>query len=424
MLFKELSALNKKESASLLKRRFNIDDVLPIAKKIVNDVKSKGDSAIRKYTQKFDKVKLAELRVSQAEFARAEKELSGGIKDVLKRAYMRVYQFHTLGIIRDFETTTNDGARLGRIVVPYHRAGVYIPGGLAAYPSSLVMAAAPAKAAGVGEVILCTPPRKDGSIHPAVLYTAKICGVKNIFKVGGAQAIAALAYGTDTIPKVDIIVGPGNKFVTAAKKLVSDEVAIDFLAGPSEILIISDGSANPKFIAADMISQAEHDTAAQSVFITTNKKQAEAVREEIKLQSSSAKRAAIIKKSLAQNGALLIAKTLDEAIGFANDYASEHLIIATKNPQGVLERIKNAGAVFLGEYSPVAIGDYCSGPNSTLPTMAEAKFASGLDANTFLRAITYEELKPETLKRLADDAMQFAELEGLTAHKKAIQVRL
>lgn len=424
MLFKELSALGKKELNSLLNRSVNLNDVLPAVKKIIGEVKAKGDLALRKYTAKFDKVKLTELKVSQTEFVTAEKELSSEIKDIIKRAYMRVYQFHTLGIIKGFETTTNDGARLGKVVVPYSRAGVYIPGGLAVYPSSLIMASAAAKAAGVGEVILCTPPRKNGSIHPAVLYTARICGVKNIFKVGGAQAIAALAYGTDTIPKADIIVGPGNKFVTVAKKLISDEVAFDFLAGPTEILVISDGSANPKFISADLISQAEHDTAAQSVFVTTDRKQAEMVRDEIKLQIGSAKRAAIIKKSLAKNGALLITKTLDEAIAFANNYAAEHLIIATKNPQEALGRIKNAGAVFLGEYSPVAIGDYCSGPNSTLPTMANAKFASGLSANTFLKAISYEELNQETLKQLADDAMEFAELEGLPAHKKAIQIRL
>jgi histidinol dehydrogenase len=304
-------------------------------------------------------------------------------------------------------------------VVPYERAGLYIPGGLAVYPSSLIMAAAPASVAGVRELVLCSPP----PIPDVVLWTAKLCGVARVFRIGGAHAIAAMAYGTESVPRCEILAGPGNKFVTAAKKLVADEVAIDFLAGPTEILVLSDGETSAKFIAADLIAQSEHDPAACSILVTTSEKQAREVDAELDRQAPKHERREIIEKSLKERGALLVAENLDEAVGFSNRYAPEHLVLSCRQPHPILKQIRHAGSIFLGEYSPVAIGDYCAGPNAILPTLGDARRRSGLTANTFVKTLAYQNLSPEGLALMAPTAVALAKVENLGAHRRSIEIR-
>ncbi|MBI2933504.1 MAG: histidinol dehydrogenase [Planctomycetes bacterium] len=399
-------------------------DALEAVRRIVDDVRAEGDPAVRRYTKQYDGVEPENLEVSADEFAAAERAVSQQSQLAIRSMLDSVTRFHKQGVAKAFEFQPMRGIALGRMVVPFDSAGLYVPGGSAAYPSSVVMAAAPATVAGVKRLILCTPPGPEGAVPPAVLFAAKIAGVEKVFKIGGAQAIAAMAYGTQTVPRAEIIVGPGNKYVTAAKKIVSEHAAIDFLAGPTEILVLSDGEASPRFIAADLIAQAEHDVAACAVFVTTSSKQAEAVAGELTAQAGTHARAEIIRSSLQENGALLVAESLDAAIAFANEVAPEHLVIACRTPSQILTRIKSAGAVFLGEYAPVAAGDYGVGPNAILPTLGEARRVSGLSADTFLKRITHVSLTREGLESVAPMALALAKVEGLGAHQKSVEVRL
>jgi histidinol dehydrogenase len=398
-------------------------EVLQSAASIVEAVRVGGDAAVRRFTKEFDRVDLDRFDVAEAEFAAAEKALSKAERAAIREAQKRVADYHRQGLPDSFERTAG-GITLGKRVVPYDVAGIYIPGGLAVYPSSLVMCAAPAKVAGVKMRVLCTPPGPDGSLPAAVLFAARVCGVERVFKIGGAQAIAAMACGTATVPRAGIIVGPGNRFVTAAKKLVREEVAIDFLAGPTEVLIIADAKASPAWVAADLIAQAEHDPLACPILVTTSEAHAKAVDAELDRQVPGLDRRTIIEKSLRGQGALLVADSLEEAIDFANDYGAEHLVIVCRNPRAAFAKVRHAGAVFLGDYSPVASGDYCVGPNSTLPTLGEARRASGLSAATFLKTISYELLTRDGLRRIAPMATTLATTEGLAAHRRSIEARL
>jgi len=411
--------LDEIDRAALLRRPTVVTpEVVEAAAKIVAEVRSGGDDAVRRFTKQFDKVDPPTLEVP-----RTKPRLSSAEEKAIGEAVRRVHDYHRQAIPKGFEKTSR-GVTVGKTMVPYRTAGIYIPGGLAVYPSSLIMCAVAAEVAGVETRVLCTPPGPDGSIPAAVLFAAEVCGVERIFRIGGAQAVAAMAYGTKSVPPVEIIVGPGNKFVTAAKRIVNGDVAIDFLAGPTEVLILSDGSASAAFIAADLIAQAEHDPLACPLLVTTSAKQAHDVDIELGRQFPELERRAIIEAALKGQGALLVVDDLDEAIDFANEYAAEHLVLAVRNPRKAMKSIRHAGAVFLGEYSPVASGDYCVGPNSTLPTLGDARRSSGLSASTFLKSISYELLTRAGLKGIAPMATTLATTEGLQAHRRSIEVRL
>jgi len=388
---------------------------------IVDDVRRRGDAAVREFARRFDRSDRADFEVTPGEWesATVPAELLAAIRSV----YERIAEFHRRGLVRDFEYSPEPGVVVGTRVVPFERAGIYVPGGLAVYPSSLCMAAAAANVAGVPEVILCTPPDARGAVPEVMLATARICGIARAFGVGGAQAIGAMAYGTETVPACEIVVGPGNRYVTAAKKAVAGDVAIDFLAGPTEILVLSDGTVDPSFVAADLVAQSEHDAAACALLVTTSADHAEAVNRELERQTLAAPRSSIIQAALRTHGAILVAKDLESAVAFVNRFAPEHLVLATGGPRDLLPRIRHAGAVFLGAYAPVAIGDYGSGPNAILPTLGEARRRSGLTANAFLKTITYEELTEAGLRTLAPAALALASAEGLPAHRRSIEIR-
>ena len=392
--------------------------------KILSDFRKDPDGAIRKLTKKFDKADLAAFEVTAGEIAEAEKRCPQTVQNAIRSMYESVVRYHKQDLARSFEFQPLKGVSLGKLVVPFGRAGLYVPGGLAVYPSSVVMAAAPAVVAGVKQAILCTPPGADGKVADAVLCAAASCGVARVFKVGGAQAVFAMAYGTPTVPKCEIIVGPGNVYVTAAKRIVQDEVAIDFLAGPTELLVVSDGTTSARFIAAELVAQAEHAPDTCCVLVTTSQTQAEEVAAELEAQTRKCERAEIVRKSMTTQGALLVVDDLDQALAFANEFGAEHLTISTKFPIEALKKIRSAGSVFLGEYSPVAIGDYGAGPNAILPTHGEACRRGGLSANTFTRTIGYQLLSREGLEKLAPTAMTLAKVEMLGAHLRSIEVRL
>jgi len=392
--------------------------------KILADFRKDPDGTIRNLTLKFDKVDLPAFEVSAAEVATAEGRLPQNVKAAIRSMYDSVIRYHKQDLAKSFEIQPIKGVSLGKMIVPFDRAGLYVPGGLAVYPSSVIMAAAPAVVAGVKQMILCTPPTEQGAIPDAVLFAAMVCGVARIFKVGGAQAVFAMAYGTPTVPKCEIIVGPGNVYVTAAKKRIQDEVAIDFLAGPTELLVLSDGSTSAKFIAAELIGQAEHAPDTCCVLVTSSRQQAEEVDAELEAQTKLCERAEIIRKSMSTQGALLVADSFDDAVAFTNAFAAEHLTVSTQKPIEILKRIKAAGSVFLGEYSPVAVGDYGIGPNAILPTYGEALRRGGLSANTFTRPIFYQLLSKEGLQNVAPTATTLARIENLQAHLRSIEVRL
>ena len=398
-------------------------DLLTAVRTIVEDVRDHGDSALRAYSEKFDQVKLDTAEVRPEEMAAAKAALTPAQIAAIEEAHANITKFHRLQKTGDYETEVGSGVRMGRRMVPFRRAGIYVPGGLAVYPTCVLMNAIPAREAGVSEIILCTPPGPDGSVHPAVRYSALLSGVQRLFRIGGAQAIAAMAYGTATVPRCEIIVGPGNRFVTAAKKIVAADVAIDFLAGPTELLVLSDGSGRAAYIAADLISQAEHDPSTCLTLVTTNRAQAEAVDKELDVQMPRRERRDIVKTALTRHGALLVADSLDQAVEFTNDYGPEHLSIFTADPASVFRRIRHAGAVFLGETTPVASGDYGSGPNSTLPTLGEARRAGGLGISNFQKALTWLQLSPEGVGKLAPMQSELARLEGLEGHAAAIEIR-
>ncbi len=392
---------------------------------ILENVKEKGDEAVFSYTRQFDKFDLNadNIKVTKEEIAEAYSQVNTDLIAVYKKSAENVRAFHEKQVRNSFIETKADGSILGQRITPIEKAGVYVPGGKAAYPSSVLMNVIPAKVAGVSEIIMTTPCNKDGKVNPGTLVAADIAGVDVIYKVGGAQAIAALAYGTKSIPKVDKITGPGNIFVALAKKAVYGHVSIDSVAGPSEILVLADESANPRYVAADLLSQAEHDELASAILITTSEELANQVSTWVDTFTNELSRKEIIEKSLENYGYILLAENMEDAILAANEIASEHLEILTKNPYEVMTKIKNAGAIFMGEYSSEPLGDYFAGPNHILPTNGTAKFFSPLSVDDFIKKTSLISYSKDALLKVHEDIEAFAESEGLTAHANSIKVR-
>lgn len=391
---------------------------------VLSDIREKGDKAVIEYEEKFDKVKLASLEVTEEEFAEAEKATDSTLKEAIGKALENIRTFHASQKFEGQKVTTTTGVTCWQKAVAIQKVGLYIPGGTAPLFSTVLMLAAPAKIAGCKEIVLCSPPNREGKINPAILYAAKAAGVSRIFKAGGVQAIGAMAYGTESIPKVYKIFGPGNQYVMAAKQEVSlHDVAIDMPAGPSEVAVLADETANPAYVASDLLSQAEHGVDSQSILITTSEELINAVQEEVEKQLSVLPRKEITEKSLSHSKLILVS-SIDEAIEMSNEYAPEHLIIETKDYMHVAERIVNAGSVFLGPYTPESAGDYASGTNHTLPTNGYAKAYSGVNLDSFTRKITFQEITREGIMNIGPTIETMAANEFLDAHKNAVTVRL
>jgi len=391
---------------------------------ILGEVRENGDRAIRKYGELFDQVKLDEIEVSDTEWAEASDGVPEELRNAISVAKANIEKFHAAQVYNPSKVETTPGVECWQKITPIEKVGLYIPGGTAPLFSTVLMLAVPAKIAGCKEIILCTPPNKEGKIHPAVIYAARVAGVNRIFKVGGIQAIGAMAYGTESVPKVYKIFGPGNQYVTAAKQLVSlKDVAIDMPAGPSEVEVIADASADPVFVAADLLSQAEHGADSQSLLITDSEKLAQEVQDEVYRQLNNLSRKELAKKSL-NNSKIIILKEKEDIIELTNRYAPEHLIIETTNYAGLAERIENAGSVFLGYYTPESAGDYASGTNHTLPTNGYAKAYSGVNLDAFTKKITFQEITREGIRNLGPIIEEMAAGEGLDAHKNAVTVRI
>ena len=392
---------------------------------ILANVKEKGDEALFSYTKKFDKVEVTPetIRVTEEEIEEAYKAVDASLLEVIRKALVNIRSYHEKQRQNSWFTSTENGTMLGQKVTPLNRVGVYVPGGKAVYPSSVLMNIVPAKVAGVPHIVMTTPPGKDGKVNPSTLVAAKEAGADEIYKVGGAQAIGALAYGTASIPKVDKIVGPGNIFVALAKKAVYGHVSIDSIAGPSEILVLADETANAHYVAADLLSQAEHDEMASAILITTSTELAQNVEKEIEGYLKVLSRKEIIEKSLENFGYILIAEDMDEAIEAANEIASEHMEIVTRNPFEVMMKVRNAGAIFIGEYSSEPLGDYFAGPNHVLPTNGTAKFFSALSVDDFIKKSSIVYYSKSALQEIHKDIIQFASSEQLTAHANSIAVR-
>lgn len=405
------------------KREELTSNVENIVKDVIADIKANGDKALNSYSAKFDGYTGESLEVTEEEYEEAFKALPETFIQTLKSSIKNITEFHKKQVKSGFELDLGDRI-IGQKVIPVARAGVYVPGGTAAYPSTVLMNAMPAKIAGVKEVIMATPVKADGKVKAEVLVAAKLCGVDKIYKMGGAQAIAAMAYGTESVPKVDKITGPGNVFVATAKKLVSGVACgIDMVAGPSEILVLADSNAKPEYIAADMLSQAEHDAVASALLITDSVEQAKNVIDELLIQVEKLERRDIAKKSLENNCKIIVTDDLDGAVELANEYAPEHLELAVKNPFDLLDKVKNAGSVFLGYNTPEAVGDYYAGANHTLPTSGSAKFASPLSVDDFVKTTQYVYYTDKALKQASSDIISFANSEGLTAHAQSVAVR-
>ncbi|CDA69491.1 MAG: histidinol dehydrogenase [Clostridium sp.] len=392
---------------------------------IVNNVKENGDKAVFEYTEKFDHFALnsGNIRVTEEEIKEAYKEIPEDLIEVYRHSAANIRTFHEKQLRQSFIETRPDGSILGQRITPIEKAGVYVPGGKAAYPSSVLMNVVPAKVAGVPKIVMTTPCNKEGKVNAGTLVAADIAGVDEIYKVGGAQAIAALAFGTESVPKVDKITGPGNIFVALAKKAVYGHVSIDSVAGPSEILVLADETANPRYVAADLLSQAEHDELASAILITTSKDLAEKVSKEVDGFTETLERREIILKSLSNYGYILVAENMEDAIAAANDIASEHLEILTKNPYETMTKIKNAGAIFMGEYSSEPLGDYFAGPNHILPTNGTARFFSPLSVDDFIKKTSLISFSKDALEKVHTEIEAFAKSEGLTAHANSIKVR-
>ena len=391
---------------------------------VLGDIRAKGDKAVIEYEDKFDKVKLSSLEVTEEEFAEAEKATDSTLKEAIGKALENICKFHASQKFEGQKVTTSTGVTCWQKAVAIEKVGLYIPGGTAPLFSTVLMLAAPAKIAGCKEIVLCSPPNREGKINPAILYAAKAAGVSRIFKAGGVQAIGAMAYGTESIPKVYKIFGPGNQYVMAAKQEVSlHDVAIDMPAGPSEVAVLADETANPAYVASDLLSQAEHGVDSQSILITTSEQLINAVKEEVEKQLAVLPRKEITEKSLSHSKLILV-NTIDEAIEMTNEYAPEHLIIETKDYMQVAERIVNAGSVFLGPYTPESAGDYASGTNHTLPTNGYAKAYSGVNLDSFTRKITFQEITREGIMNIGPTIETMAANEFLDAHKNAVTVRL
>ena len=411
---------------NLLKRSpNNYGQYVDAVNEIVEAVRAEGDAAVFGYTKKFDGADLNadNIRVTKEEIEEAYTQVDPEVLEVIRKAIVNIRVYHEKQRQYSWFDSKSDGTILGQKVTPLSRVGVYVPGGKAAYPSSVLMNIIPAKVAGVEQIIMVTPPGKDGKVNPGTLVAANEAGADVVYKVGGAQAVAALAFGTETIPKVDKIVGPGNIFVALAKKAVYGYVSIDSIAGPSEILVIADETANPRFVAADLLSQAEHDELASAILVTTSEELADRVSDEVDAFVQALSRKDILEKSLDNYGYILIAENLDQAIDIANEIASEHLEIVTKNPFEVMTQIKNAGAIFLGEYSSEPLGDYFAGPNHVLPTNGTAKFFSPLSVDDFIKKSSIIYYSKKALEPVKDDIIKFAESEFLTAHANSIKVR-
>ena len=392
---------------------------------ILDHVRSEKDAAVFAYTEKFDgaKIDASNIKVTEEEIKEAYELVGEELTGIIRKALFNIRDYHERQRQNSWFESKPNGTMLGQKVTPLQRVGVYVPGGKAAYPSSVLMNIAPAKAAGVDEIVMVTPPGKDGKVTPTTLVAAHEAGADVVYKVGGAQAIAALAYGTESIPKVDKIVGPGNIYVALAKRAVYGHVSIDAIAGPSEILVIADETANPRYVAADLLSQAEHDELASAILVTTSQELAEKVSEEVDRFLNELSRSEIIRKSLDNYGYILVADTMEEVIDIANEIASEHLEIQTKNPYDIMTRIRNAGAIFIGEYSSEPLGDYFAGPNHVLPTNGTAKFFSPLSVDDFIKKSSIIAYSQEALGAIHTDIEKFAEAEHLTAHANSIKVR-
>ncbi len=420
-------ASKKNILADLLKRDpNNYGAYADTVQEIVESVKRDGDKAIFAYTREFDKTEIntENLKVTGQEIEEAMKEVDPKLMEILRKSMKNIRQFHEKQRQYSWFDSKPDGTILGQKITPLESVGVYVPGGKAAYPSSVLMNIVPAEVAGVSRIAMVTPPGKDGKVNPVTLTAAHLAGVTEVYKVGGAQAVAALAFGTESIPKVNKIVGPGNIFVALAKKAVYGHVSIDSIAGPSEILVLADESANPRFVAADLLSQAEHDELASAILVTTSMELAERVSEEVEKFTGELSRREIIEKSLDNYGYILVADTMKEAIAAVNEIAPEHLEIITKNPFEDMTRIHNAGAIFIGEYSSEPLGDYFAGPNHVLPTNGTAKFFSALSTDDFIKKSSIIYYSKEALEEIHEDIEAFAEAEHLTAHANSVRVRI
>ncbi|HBR17868.1 MAG: histidinol dehydrogenase [Deltaproteobacteria bacterium RIFCSPLOWO2_12_FULL_43_16] len=416
-----------KTLGTILKRgEADTSKVEAAVKTILNGIRQNGDKDLLKYTERFDGVRIRQgqgLRVNSREIQKAIKKIPKKDLAIIKLAATRIEKFHKMQVSKSWAFTEKDGTILGQRITPLERVGIYVPGGKAVYPSTVLMNTIPAKVAGVRKIVMVTPPSKHG-INLYVLAAAHIAGVDEIYQVGGAQAIAALAYGTETIPRVDKIVGPGNIYVATAKRLVFGIVDIDMIAGPSEILVINDGSGEPSWVAADLLSQAEHDELASGILLTTSRKMAEAVAQEVSIQIKHLKRQAIARGSIDRYGAIIITKDLNEAADISNQIAPEHLELFVRKPFKFLQKIKNAGAIFLGFHTPEALGDYMAGPNHTLPTGGTARFSSPLGVEDFIKRSSVLAFSTQGLKKLGRNVARFAEIEGLEAHGKSVLVRI
>ena len=390
---------------------------------IIAQVRAKGDEALKRYTKEFDGVDITSVEVGQGAIDEGFRMADPMLVDILYRASERVAAFHQHQVRNSFLVNEEDGILMGQKIIPLERVGLYVPGGTAAYPSSVIMNCIPAKLAGVKEIVMVTPPGKDGKIPPNILAAARICGVNRVFRVGGAQAIAALAYGTENVPRVDKIVGPGNQFVAEAKKQVFGKVGIDMVAGPSEILVIADGKCDPRIVAADLLSQAEHDKNASAVLVTDSEALAVAVQAAIEEQLPKLRREEIARASIDTNGKIIVADNLDTAVEIANEIAPEHLEVCVDQPFDYLDKIKNAGSIFLGRNCPEALGDYFAGPNHTLPTSGTARFSSPLSVDDFVKKTQYTYYTRPALEKAQPTVSIFAKQEGLTAHARSIDIR-
>ena len=412
------------ETEKIFARTENTVNVEKIVSDIIANVRKNGDKALFEYCEKFDHAKLDSLLVTQVEIQEAVACVEPRFLEILQKAAANIRNFHQRQVRNSFIINDQNGIVIGQKIIPVDRAGLYVPGGTAAYPSTVLMDSIPAKIAGCREVVMVTPPSADGKINPVILAAASIAGIDKIYKLGGAQAIAALAYGTESVPKVDKIVGPGNAFVAEAKKQVYGTVSIDMIAGPSEILIVADGATNPRHAAADLLSQAEHDKMASAVLVTNSMDLAQAVQAQIEEQIPHLLRADIARASIDNNGKIIVADNLDKAIDIANEIAPEHLELLVDNPFDYLDRIRHAGSVFMGRNCPEALGDYFAGPNHTLPTSGTARFSSPLSVDDFVKKTQYTYYTADALAKVAEDVAFFATQEGLTAHAKSAVIRM
>ena len=416
----EYNKVNKEEFFSRLSEKVDVSDIVT---DIIENVKMNGDAALFEYCKKFDKAELLALEVTKEEIDEAFAMVEERFIKIIETAAENIIEFHQNQVRNSFIINKNNGIVTGQKITPIEKVGLYVPGGTAAYPSTVLMDSIPAKIAGCSEICIVTPPNSEGKVNPVILAAAKIAGVDRIFKVGGAQAVAALAYGTETVPKVDKIVGPGNAFVAEAKRQVFGLVSIDMIAGPSEILVVADGKSNPDFVAADLLSQAEHDKNASAVLVTDSYEFAEKVSECLEKQIPQLLRSEIARASIDNNGKIIVAENLKDAIEAANEIAPEHLELCVDNPFDYLDSVKNAGSIFMGRYCPEALGDYYAGPNHTLPTSGTARFSSPLSVDDFVKKSQFTYYTADALKEVADDVAFFAEKEGLTAHAKSATIR-